>query len=88
MLMLKIMDYTSAHFKMLFETGGLLSWSIERHAMSNEWVVSFFLRGFPSSPSFLIDTRRKEVKTFKDLDAAVRAVEEIGFSVKKISSCT
>jgi hypothetical protein len=71
------MNRTLALAKHDFETGALRHFSIARVPLSSYWCVQ--LGGAPLG--FLVDARSKERRLFKTVDAAVAAVEQIGFKV-------
>lgn len=81
------MDFVISELKLLYDQNSITGWFAEQNAMTGEWLLCFTTRANPSSPSYILDTRRKQRKEFKSLDAAINAVKEIGFDVKRISSC-
>ena len=81
------LDYMISELRLLYQQNAVLSFCIEKHPNDNEWLVSFTMRGDVNIRSYLLDTRRKQVKHFKTIDAAKNAVEEVGFTVTKLKSC-
>lgn len=72
-------QWTMALAKRDFEIGYLSSYRLERFPMHDDvWVVQ--LKG-GSAMGALVDARSKSPRKFKSLDAAVAAVEAIGFKV-------
>lgn len=77
-------DLTQAQVSLLFHQGVVSKWKIEQEAVSNDWLVSFQVG---LSWSYLLDVRRKQIKRFKSLDAAISSLRFIGFDVKELKSC-
>lgn len=77
-------DLTQAQLAMLHQQGVIDKWKIEKEAISGDWLVSFQVG---LSWSYLQDVRRKQVKRFKSLDAAISALQFVGFEVKELKSC-
>lgn len=74
------MYYTMADAKRDFKMGYLAQYVIERNALSPGWRVKLGPeRNQVLHP--LVDARTKQWRLFKSLDAAVSALEEIGFEV-------
>jgi hypothetical protein len=73
--------WTVAQAKRDFEIGYLTDFSLERFALDAgaEWSVR--LAG-GSARGVLVDARNKEPRTFRSLDAAIAAIESIGFRVE------
>lgn len=74
------MFYTMADAKRDFKMGYLSQYVIERNVLSPGWRVKIGPeRNQVLHP--LVDARTKQWRLFKSLDAAVSALEEIGFEV-------
>lgn len=74
--------WTMAQAKRDFEIGYLSGFTFWRSVAEGQpWTVG--LRGGTAS-GHLVDARTKTTREFKTLDAAVRAVEEIGFECKAL----
>jgi len=74
------MYYTMADAKRDFKMGYLAQYLIERNILSPGWWVKIGPeRNKVLHP--LVDARTKQWRLFKSLDAAVSALEEIGFKV-------
>lgn len=74
------MFYTMADAKRDFKMGYLAQYVIERNVLSAGWRVKLGPeRNQVLHP--LVDARTKQWRLFKSLDAAVSALEEIGFEV-------
>jgi len=71
--------WTMAQAKRDFQIGYLTDFQIQRAAMLSGWWVS--LKG-GTNRGHLVDARAKEPRLFKTLDAAVIALEQIGFKVE------
>lgn len=71
--------FTMALAKRDFEAGHLNVFRIERSPLGHGWQIHL---GAGMSP--LVDARKNEPRTFKTLDAAVAALEEIGFKVDSL----
>lgn len=71
--------WTVALAKRDFEIGRLTAFSLERVPMGSGWNVVFRA---PNSNGPLVDARSHEPRVFKTLDAAVTALEGIGFKVE------
>lgn len=77
------MNRTMAIAKHDFKIGYLTSYEIVRPFFDNaHWCVSL---GTGLQQGMLCDARTKEPRQFKTLDSAVKAVEEIGFEVTRLS---
>lgn len=63
-------------------TGAITSFAIERVPLGAGWVVALYGR---KTAGYLATARKDEPRIFKVLDSAVSALEEIGFSVLKLS---
>ena len=74
--------YTMATAKEHFHLGLLSGFGIERLPMGGGWSVLLESRKTSTRP--LLDARQKQPRVFKTLDAAVSAVEEIGFKVEML----
>lgn len=64
-----------------FQIGYLESFHIDRASMTTGWHV--FLKG-GTNRGPLVDAREKKPRLFKTLDAAVIALEKIGFKVDSL----
>lgn len=74
------MFYTMADAKRDFKMGYLAQYAIERNILAPGWRVKIGPeRNQVLHP--LVDARTKQWRLFKSLDAAVSALEEIGFEV-------
>jgi hypothetical protein len=73
--------WTVAQAKRDFEIGYLTDFSFERFRLDGgaEWSIK--LAG-GSARGVLVDARSKTPRTFRSLDAAIAAVESIGFRVE------
>jgi hypothetical protein len=71
-------QWTMAQAKRDFMIGYLESYEIERAFIGQGWVVRF-KGGTNRGP--LVDARSHEARIFKTLDAAVVAIEQVGFRV-------
>lgn len=77
------MNRTMAIAKHDFKIGYLTVFAIARPFFDNSgWIVSL---GSGLQQGSLVDARTKEPRIFKTLDAAVKAVEEIGFQVTQLN---
>lgn len=81
------MRYTMAEAKRDFSMGYMGHWEIQRAVIETGWRVLFGegRRSDRSSAHYLVDARTKEPRLFKTLDAAVAAIEEVGFEVNILS---
>jgi hypothetical protein len=81
------MRYTMAEAKRDFTNGHLVYWEIQRGILEPGWLVLFGeeRRSDRSTAYYLVDARSKEPRRFKTLDAAVAAIEDIGFEVNILS---
>lgn len=81
------MRYTMAEAKRDFSMGYLGHFEIQRAVLETGWRVLFGegRRSDRSTPYFLVDARTKEPRLFKTLDAAVAAIEEVGFEVNLLA---
>lgn len=78
------MNRTMSVAKHDFSIGHIKNFEIVRPFFDNScWSVSL---GAGLTQGMLVDTRTKEPRQFKTLDAAVRAVEEVGFQVTRLST--
>lgn len=76
------MNRTMAIAKHDFKIGYLTTFELVRPFLDNaHWCISL---GQGMSQGMLVDARTKEVRQFKTLDAAVNALEEIGFEVNRL----
>lgn len=73
-------SYTTAQAKRDFQNGYLTNYHIQRAIVSTNWTVYFKVAG--NGSGYLVDTRNKEPRQFKTLDAVVAALEDIGFRVE------
>lgn len=73
--------WTMAQAKRDFVIGYLTYFTIDRVAVSSDWIVSF-RAGLNVGP--LVDARSGTARVFKTLDAAVAALEKIGFKVESL----
>jgi len=79
------MYYTMADAKRDFRLGFLDIYYLERNVLAPGWRIQLVpARSSNSHP--LVDARSKEWRLFKTLDAAVAALEEIGFKVVSLGS--
>jgi hypothetical protein len=76
-------EWTVALAKRDFEVGQLKSFGFVRAPMGSGWIVMLRGVGFRGP---LVDARQGAVRVFKTMDAAISAVEGIGFQVKVIES--
>ena len=77
-----IMKYTIQQAKRDFDLGYLTNYSIERTAMElNSWRL---ILGKGNSLGILVDHRTKQERLFKTADAAISALESIGFKVNQL----
>jgi len=77
-------DWTMAQAKRDFSIGYLTGYGFERFTLGG--VSSWYVRlSGGSARGSLVDARSKQVREFRSLDAAVRAVEEIGFKVESLT---
>lgn len=80
-----MVDWTMAQAKRDFGIGYLTGFQFERVALgSGLWLVR--LSG-GTARGVLVDARSKTWREFKSLDAAVAAVEQIGFRVDGLGKC-
>ena len=71
--------YTMELAKRDFQLGYLQSYEIHRHPLGKSgWSV---LLSDGSNTGLLSDARTRQPRVFKTLDAAVSAIEQVGFSV-------
>lgn len=77
-------DWTMVQAKRDFEIGYLTDFHVTRAALGDGW--NLMLRGGTNRGS-LVDARSKSPRVFKTLDAAVSALEQIGFKVEGLSKC-
>ena len=70
--------FTFANSKLLFHSGVLKSFSIDRTI--GGWLI--YLNGVQSG--WVIDARTKQPRVFKSLDACVTSLETIGFTVDRL----
>jgi hypothetical protein len=76
------MQWTMANAKRDFAAGYLSGFELASlRPLVSVWIVR--LQG-PAGAGALVDARSKEAREFKTLDAAVRAIEEIGFQVNAL----
>jgi hypothetical protein len=74
------LDLTMADAKKQFALGIIKGYAIDRAMKQN--VVRFSLQvDKQRSVGVLVDARTKQPRAFKTLDAAVSAIEQVGFSV-------
>lgn len=73
-------DYTMAQAKRDFEMGYLADYHIQRVILGSGWWVWLKSDGMAAGP--LVDARTKKAREFKTLDAAVSAIESVGFKVE------
>lgn len=71
--------WTMAQAKRDFSIGYLTDFSMTRYELGHGWRVD--LRG-GSARGSLVDARDKSPRQFRTLDAAVSALEQIGFKVE------
>lgn len=76
-------DRTMALARRDFEMGYLKDWRIERSPLQNGWNIYLYGTGV-SSRGPLVDSRTKQPRLFKTLEAAISILEEIGFQVLAI----
>lgn len=69
---------TRAQAKRDFRIGWLTKWRIERLMGDSGWAVWL---GEGAGAGWLVDAREKEPCVYRSLDAAVRALEDVGFQV-------
>ena len=80
-----IMKYTIQQAKRDFELGYLKNYQVERCPMRlNQWRVYVFDLG--DNQGVLVDFRTKNERHFKSIDAAVSALESIGFEINILGS--
>jgi len=73
-------DFTMAQAKRDFSIGLLTDFHIQRVVMGSGWCVWLGGAGYHRGP--LVDARSNKLREFKTLDAAVSALEQIGFKVE------
>lgn len=74
-----------AQAKRDFEIGYLVDFELERYPLDAGWVVKLAtgnLGGGSSTRGSLVDARTKQPRQFKTLDAAISALEQVGFKVE------
>lgn len=76
-----IEQWTMAFAKRDLKTGFLVAWRIDRAPMSCGWNV--MLKG-GTNYGPLVDARTKQARVFRTLEAAVSALEGIGFKVESL----
>lgn len=81
-MVVKMRNITMVQAKHEHEIGFLTRCAFEREAMAGGWLV---LLGEGNGRGWLVDARSKMPRIFKTLDAAVRAVEEVGFEVNQLT---
>lgn len=77
------MFYTMAEAKRDFRLGYIGQYSVER----DPWMSGWFVYLGPKENKTLhplVDARTKRNRQFKTLDAAVSAIEDVGFEVKRL----
>lgn len=80
-----MVTWTMALAKRDFEIGYLQDYRVERVALqSGVWIVE--LKG-GTARGHLVDARSKSPREFKTLDAAVSAIQAIGFRVEGLCRC-
>lgn len=77
------MNWTAALAKRDFQLGHLVGFVLVRAALAEGWNV--LLRS-GSTVGPLVDAHDKQPRTFKTLDAAVRELERIGFTVSGLEA--
>jgi len=77
--MSQVFGFTMAQAKRDFQIGYMETFQIHRVAVGTGWIV-FLKAGTNRGP--LLQARGQLTRGFKTLDAAVAAVEEIGFKVE------
>ncbi len=78
-----MIDYTLAIAKRDFQLGYLKEFRIQKSILSEYWNV--YLISSKMTQGFLIDAREKKPREFCTIDAAVKAIEQIGFKVGYLS---
>ena len=78
------MDLTLHSAKIQFISGNLTSFFIERHH-NDKWVVYFVMKSLPVVRCYLLDSRRKEVRTFTSLDSCLTTCQEVGFKADRLT---
>ena len=76
-------DYTMAQAKRDFERGFLKGVEV-RHWEIAGGVWTVMLESMGGSIGFLVDARTKRTREFKTVDAAVRAIQSMGFKIKTL----
>lgn len=74
--------WTVALAKRDFQIGRLSGFSLERSPLGSGWVVLFRA---PNSNGPLVEARDHKPRIFKTLDAAVSALEGVGFKVNYLA---
>lgn len=74
-------DWTLSQARRDFGIGFLTGFVLQVSEDRSSWRVAL-LGG--TARGYLVDARSKEVRSFKSLDAAVRAIQEIGFGVESL----
>lgn len=77
-------DWTMQDAKRDFERGLLRSACLVALPMASGWSVSIRSTLGMDGCGCLLDARKREPRQFKTADAAIRAVQEIGFEVVKL----
>lgn len=75
-------QFTMAEAKRDLSIGYMTKFSIQKAVMGDGWEVHL-IAGTNNGP--LVDARSRTARQFKTLDAAIKAVEEIGFKVEYLS---
>lgn len=81
------MDYTMLFAKKDLQAGYLTGYQIDRVSMEYGWTITLRAWGTTKSRAatgWLVDARTKKSRVFKTLDAAVKALEQIGFKVDSL----
>lgn len=75
------MDMTMEEAKKMFAEGYVDSFRLEKAVLpSEDWHV--YLYAGKNKGGYLVDARKKQLRRFKTLEAAVNAVERVGFKVE------
>lgn len=78
-------SYTMAQAKRDFEIGYLTAYEVKRWDLVTAGRSGWFIwLGRGNSAGWLVDARDREARQFKTLDAAVQALEQIGFKVESL----
>lgn len=75
------MFYTMADAKRDFSMGHLAHFSLERAQLETGWCVLLSDDNAAKRRYPLVDARTKTARVFRTLDAAINAIEDIGFKV-------